>query len=75
MALSNPFHLDAGECLTLFNALAPWRRSARLRPWDEEDDSEGPLVDLSQAQACLNLEQRPERPNRPTCVGSSWAHC
>ena len=38
----------------------PLASLARLQPWDEEDDSEGPLVDLSQAQACLNLEQRPE---------------
>ena len=60
LALSNPFHLDEGECLTLFSALAPLAALARLQPWDEEDEAEGPLVDLSQAQACLSFEQRIE---------------
>ena len=57
LALSNPFHLDEGECLTLFSALAPLAAQARLQAWDEEDDAEGPLVDLSQSQACLGFEQ------------------
>lgn len=57
LALSNPFHLDEGECLTLFSALAPLASLARLQSWDEEDDAEGPLVDLSQSQACLGFEQ------------------
>ncbi|XLX38953.1 PilZ domain-containing protein [Ectopseudomonas mendocina] len=57
LALSNPFHLDEGECLTLFSALAPLAALARLQAWDEEDDAEGPLVDLGGAQACLSFEQ------------------
>ncbi|MFV9682962.1 PilZ domain-containing protein [Pseudomonas sp. NY15367] len=57
LALSNPFHLDEGECLTLFSALAPLAALARLQTWDEEDDAEGPLVDLGGAQACLSFEQ------------------
>jgi hypothetical protein len=57
LALSNPFHLDEGECLTLFSALAPLAGLARLQAWDEEDDAEGPIVDLSESQACLGFEQ------------------
>lgn len=57
LALSNPFHLDEGECLTLFSALAPLAALARLQAWEEEDDAEGPLVDLGGAQACLSFEQ------------------
>ncbi|WP_061238092.1 PilZ domain-containing protein [Ectopseudomonas composti] len=57
LALSNPFHLDEGECLTLFGALAPLAGLARLQAWDEEDESEGPIVDLSESQACLGFEQ------------------
>lgn len=57
LALSNPFHLDEGECLTLFSALAPLAGLARLQAWDEEDDTEGPIVDLSESQACLGFEQ------------------
>lgn len=57
LALSNPFHLDESECLTLFSALAPLAALARLQAWDEEDDVEGPLVDLGGAQACLSFEQ------------------
>ncbi|MGE8502196.1 MAG: PilZ domain-containing protein [Pseudomonas sp.] len=60
MALSNPFHLAEGECLTLFNALAPLADLARLQAWDEEDDSEGPVVDLSESQACLTFDQNIE---------------
>ena len=60
LALSNPFHLDEGECLTLFSALAPLAALARLQAWDEEDDTEGPVVDLSESQACLSFEQRIE---------------
>ena len=57
LALSNPFHLDEGECLPLFSALAPLAGVARLQAWDEEDDAEGPIVDLSESQACLGFEQ------------------
>jgi len=57
LALSNPFHLDEGECLTLFSALAPLAALARLQAWDEEDEGEGPVVDLSESQACLSFEQ------------------
>ena len=38
---------------TLFAALAPLAALARLQPWDEEDEAEGPIVDLSESQACL----------------------
>jgi hypothetical protein len=57
LALSNPFHLAEGECMTLFSALAPLADLARLQAWDEEDDSAGPVVDLSESQACLTLDQ------------------
>lgn len=60
LALSNPFHLAEGECLTLFSALAPLADLARLQAWDEEDDSEGPVVDLSESQACLTFDQNIE---------------
>ncbi|MFI8744216.1 PilZ domain-containing protein [Pseudomonas sp. NPDC077186] len=60
LALSNPFHLAEGECATLFAALAPMAGLARLLPWDEEDEAEGPIVDLSESQACLAFEQRIE---------------
>lgn len=60
LAQSNPFHLDEGECLTLFSALAPLAALARLLPWDEEDEAEGPLVDLSESQPCLAFEQQAE---------------
>ncbi|WP_339514346.1 PilZ domain-containing protein [Pseudomonas sp. RL_15y_Pfl2_60] len=57
MALSNPFHLHEGECLLLFSALAPITGLARLLPWEEDDDSEGPVVDLSESQPCLSFDQ------------------
>ncbi|ARS48265.1 pilus assembly protein PilZ [Ectopseudomonas mendocina] len=57
LALSNPFHLAEGECRTLFGALAPLAGLARLQPWDEDDDAEGPIVDLSESQACLAFDQ------------------
>ncbi|WP_339487346.1 PilZ domain-containing protein [Pseudomonas sp. EL_65y_Pfl2_R95] len=57
MALSNPFHLHEGECLLLFSALAPLSGLARLLPWEEDDDSEGPIVDLSESQPCLSFAQ------------------
>lgn len=60
LALSNPFHLAEGECTALFAALAPLAGLARLLPWDEEDEAEGPLVDLSESQACLAFEQQIE---------------
>lgn len=60
LSLSNPFHLANGECLVLFAALAPLAGLARLQAWDEEDDAEGPTVDLSEAQACLAFDQRPD---------------
>ncbi|WP_296222317.1 PilZ domain-containing protein [Pseudomonas sp. UBA2684] len=53
LALSNPFHLAEGECPLLFGALAPLAGLARLLPWDDEDDGEGPTVDLSESQPCL----------------------
>ncbi|WP_437883081.1 PilZ domain-containing protein [Pseudomonas sp. LRF_L74] len=53
LALSDPFHLEEGECLLLFSALTPLAALARLTTWDEEEESEGPLVDLNKAQAYL----------------------
>lgn len=53
LALSNPFHLAEGECVTLFAALTPLSGLARLLPWDDDEDSEAPLIDLSQALPCL----------------------
>src|SRR5690606_6066981 len=53
LALSNPFHLAEGECLVLFAALTPLAELARLLPWEEDEDSDGPLIDLSQALPCL----------------------
>lgn len=60
LALSNPFHLAEGECPVLFSALAPVAHLARLLPWDEEEDCEGAMVDLSAAQPCLPFEQPPQ---------------
>ncbi|OLU28790.1 pilus assembly protein PilZ [Pseudomonas sp. PA15(2017)] len=60
LALSNPPHLHPDECLRLFAALAPLAALARLLPWDAEDKSEGPLIDLQRAQACLTYQQRPQ---------------
>lgn len=53
LALSNPFHLAEGECLDLFAALTPLAELARLLPWEEDEDGDGPLIDLSQALPCL----------------------
>jgi cyclic-di-GMP-binding protein len=58
LAQSNPFHLAEGECLQLFSALSPLAELARLQPWDEEDDSDAALVDLSEAQPCLSYGQQ-----------------
>ncbi|TBU89994.1 PilZ domain-containing protein [Phytopseudomonas dryadis] len=60
LALSNPFHLAEGECALLFGALAPLAGIARLLPWDAEDERDGPLVDLAQAQPCLSYAQKPQ---------------
>ncbi|MBC9251739.1 pilus assembly protein PilZ [Pseudomonas alcaligenes] len=57
LALSNPFHLAEGECPLLFAALTPLAELARLLPWDEEDEHDGPLIDLSHDQASLSLDQ------------------
>ncbi|WP_277372149.1 PilZ domain-containing protein [Pseudomonas sp. AA-38] len=64
LALSDPFQLAEGECLTLFAALSPYAELARLQPWDEEDDSEGALLDLSIGKPCLGFEQRPQGPTQ-----------
>ncbi|TRX75608.1 PilZ domain-containing protein [Pseudomonas mangiferae] len=56
-ALSSPFHLTECEGPRLFGALAPLAHLARLLPWDEEDDSEGILVDLDQDRPWLTAEQ------------------
>ncbi|SHM08779.1 PilZ domain-containing protein [Phytopseudomonas punonensis] len=60
LALSNPPHLHPGESQRLFAALAPLAALARLLPWDAEDKSDGPLIDLQQAQPCLTYQQRPQ---------------
>jgi len=60
MALSNPFHLAENECPLLFGALAPLAGLARLLPWDDEEEAEGPIVDLTESQACLAFDQSPE---------------
>jgi hypothetical protein len=60
LALSNPFHLADGECALLFGALSPLAGLARLLPWDEDDDIEGPTIDLTEAQPCLGYTQTPE---------------
>ncbi|HEX5842368.1 MAG TPA: PilZ domain-containing protein [Pseudomonas sp.] len=57
LALSNPFHLAEGECSLLFAALSPLADLPRLLPWDDEDDLDGPSVDLTAAQPWLNPEQ------------------
>ncbi len=59
LALSNPPHLHPDECQRLFAALAPLAALARLLPWDAEDKSEGPLIDLHGRQAYLTHQQRP----------------
>uniref|UniRef100_UPI0010FA1FBC PilZ domain-containing protein n=1 Tax=Pseudomonas sp. 2FG TaxID=2502191 RepID=UPI0010FA1FBC len=64
LALSNPFHLAEGESPLLFSALAPLANLARLLPWDEDDDAEGPTVDLTESQPCLAYEQTPEGDSR-----------
>jgi hypothetical protein len=60
LGLSNPFHLAEGECPLLFGALAPLAGLARLLPWDDEDDAEGPIVDLTESQPCLGYAQKPD---------------
>lgn len=60
LALSNPFHLAEGECARLFGALSPLAGLARLLPWDEDDEVEGPTIDLTEAQPCLSFAQTPE---------------
>ncbi|PTS84118.1 pilus assembly protein PilZ [Pseudomonas sp. HMWF032] len=57
LALSNPFHLAEGECALLFGALSPLSGLARLLPWDEEEDVEGPTIDLTESQPCLSYAQ------------------
>lgn len=58
LALSNPFHLAEGECLLLFAALSPYAGLARLLDWEEDEESDDPVVDLSQSQACLSMDQQ-----------------
>ena len=57
LALSNPFHLADGECALLFGALSPLAELARLLPWDEDEEIEGPIIDLTEAQPCLSYAQ------------------
>ncbi len=60
LALSNPFHLAQGECTQLFAALAPLANLARLLPWDDEDEVDGPTVDLTASQPCLAFDEVPQ---------------
>ena len=60
LALSNPFHLASGECALLFGALSPLAGLARLLPWDEDEEIEGPIVDLSEPQPYLSFAQQPQ---------------
>ena len=60
LALSNPFHLADGECALLFGALSPLAELARLLPWDEDEEIEGPIIDLSEARPCLSYAQAAE---------------
>ena len=58
LALSNPFHLAEGEAFELFGALAPIAGLGRLLPWDSEDESDGPIVDLGESEPCLSPNQK-----------------
>src|SRR5690606_24982993 len=40
----------------LFAALTPLAGLARLLPWEEDEDGESPLIDLSQALPCLPFD-------------------
>jgi hypothetical protein len=60
LGLSNPSHLATGECPLLFGALAPLAGLARLLSWNENDEAEGPIVDLTESQPCLGYAQKPE---------------
>ncbi|MFP6849582.1 MAG: PilZ domain-containing protein [Pseudomonas sp.] len=60
LALSNPFHLANGECALLFGALSPLSGLARLLPWDEDEEIDGPIIDLTESQPCLAYAQTPE---------------
>ncbi len=57
LALSNPFHLAEQESFNLFAALAPLAGLARLQAWDDEDECDGPVVDLCESQPCLPQDQ------------------
>ena len=58
LALSNPFHLAEGEAFELFGALAPVASLGRLLPWDSEEESDGPIVDLGESEPCLGPNQK-----------------
>ncbi|MGE8497590.1 MAG: PilZ domain-containing protein [Pseudomonas sp.] len=60
LALSNPFHLAEGECGVLFAALAPLSGLAQLLPVEDDKDTDGPLVDLTESQPCLSYNQPAE---------------
>ncbi|GIZ13235.1 PilZ domain-containing protein [Pseudomonas sp. NCCP-436] len=53
LALSNPFHLAEGEISQLFAALAPHAALARLLPWDNGDEDDALLIDLTSDRAFL----------------------
>ena len=58
LALSNPFHLADGEAFELFAALAPIAHLGRLLPWDSEDESDSPVVDLGESEPYLGPGQK-----------------
>ncbi len=58
LSLSNPFHLAEGEAFELFAALAPVASLGRLLPWDSEDESDDPIVDLGESEPCLNASHK-----------------
>ncbi len=58
LALSNPFHLAEQDSFHLFSALAPIADLARLQAWDDEDECDGPIVDLGESQPCLPQDQQ-----------------
>ncbi len=59
LAMSNPFHLAEGECPILFGALTPLASLASLLQWEEDEDNDAPIVDLSLPQPCLAINQPP----------------
>ena len=62
LALSNPYHLPAGQCLRLFDALTEYAMRANLVLWRPNDSTEAIVVDLNGEQPYLPAQSIPERP-------------